>query len=65
MTRWWTYQKERFPILAHGPLVLAFSFSAVAYSAYLRGGTPAWIDVAVACIVSFVAFFQQKIARFT
>src|SRR5262245_11209983 len=37
--RWWTYQRERFPIFAHGALITAFSFSAVSYSALLRGAT--------------------------
>jgi len=27
--RWWIYQKERFPLVAYGPLVAAFSFAAV------------------------------------
>ena len=27
MKRWWIYQRERFPLLAHGPLILAFSAS--------------------------------------
>ena len=26
--RWWIYQRERFPLLGHGPLIAAFSFSA-------------------------------------
>ena len=34
--RWWIYQKERFPLLAHSPLVLAFSTSAVCFSWMLR-----------------------------
>jgi hypothetical protein len=33
--RWWIYQKERFPIAAHGPLVAVFSYSALSYSALL------------------------------
>src|SRR5438128_957883 len=35
--RWWIYQRERFPIVAHGPLVGAFSLSAVCCSSLLRG----------------------------
>jgi len=27
--RWWIYQEERFPIFGHGPLILAFSLSAM------------------------------------
>jgi len=29
--RWWTYQRERFPLASHLPLVAAFSSSAVCY----------------------------------
>ncbi|WP_353195708.1 UbiA family prenyltransferase [Parapedobacter defluvii] len=35
--RLYQYQKERFPLLGHGALVAAFSFSAVAYSRICRG----------------------------
>ncbi len=35
--RLFIYQKERFPLLGHGLLVAAFSFSAVAYSRICRG----------------------------
>jgi 4-hydroxybenzoate polyprenyltransferase len=34
--RWVVYQRERFPILAHGALIAAFSSGAVCYSAQLR-----------------------------
>lgn len=34
--RWIVYQRERFPLLQHGPLVAAFSFSAVTLSWVLR-----------------------------
>ncbi len=37
--RFYIYQKERFPILGHGLLVAAFSFSAIAYSRICRGVT--------------------------
>jgi 4-hydroxybenzoate polyprenyltransferase len=35
--RFYLYQKERFPILGHGALVAAFSFSAISYSRICRG----------------------------
>lgn len=35
--RFYIYQKERFPILGHGALIAAFSFSAIAYSRICRG----------------------------
>ena len=31
-SRFWIYQKERFPIFAHGLMIAAFTFSAVSYS---------------------------------
>jgi 4-hydroxybenzoate polyprenyltransferase len=37
LKRLYIYQKERFPILGHGILVAAFSFSAVSYSRICRG----------------------------
>jgi hypothetical protein len=48
--RFWIYQQERFPILAHGLLMLAFSLSAVCFSSLLRGVEqfPAWPVIAVA-----------------
>lgn len=35
--RLYIYQKERFPLLGHGMLVAAFSFSAISYSRICRG----------------------------
>ncbi len=37
LNRLYQYQKERFPLLGHGPLIAAFSFSAIGYSRQLRG----------------------------
>jgi hypothetical protein len=37
LQRWWTYQRERFPIFAHGPVIAAFSFSTISYSTLVRG----------------------------
>lgn len=62
MNRWWIYQKERFPLLAHGPLIAAFSASAVSYSALLRGGDPAWVSFVVAFAVSLGSFLLLRIA---
>ena len=64
MKRWWTYQRERFPLFAHGPLILAFSASAVSYSALLRGTdqAPAVISFVVAFVVSLGSFFLLRIA---
>ncbi|MBL9205686.1 MAG: UbiA family prenyltransferase [Opitutaceae bacterium] len=64
MKRWWIYQRERFPLAAHGPLILAFSASAVSYSALLRGAAsvPALRSFAVAFIVSLGSFLLLRIA---
>lgn len=37
LTRFYIYQKERFPLLTHGIMIAAFSFSAVSYSRICRG----------------------------
>lgn len=60
--RWWTYQKERFPIVAHGPLILAFSACAVSYSALLRGGVPELGGYVVALVTCLLFFLQLRIA---
>lgn len=62
--RWWTYQSERFPILAHGPLILAFSFCAVSYSRLLRNddGFPSWKAIIVAFASCLIFFLQLRIA---
>jgi 4-hydroxybenzoate polyprenyltransferase len=62
--RWWIYQRERFPIAGHGPLIAAFSFCAVSLSRVLRGegGWPGWRQVVVAFVTCFVFFLQLRIA---
>jgi hypothetical protein len=62
--RFWTYQQERFPILAHGPLILAFSLCAVCFSSLLRGAErfPAWPVIAVAFLSSFFSFLHLRLA---
>ena len=62
--RWWTYQQERFPIMAHGPLIAAFSLSAVIFSALLRGqvSLPDWRSMLVAFGSAFCFFLQLRIA---
>lgn len=64
MNRWWIYQKERFPLAAHGPLIAAFSASAVSFSALLRGGEPrpAALSFVVAFLVSLGSFLLLRIA---
>ncbi|MGC1620986.1 MAG: UbiA family prenyltransferase [Candidatus Acidiferrum sp.] len=62
--RWWVYQRERFPVLAHTPLIAAFSLSAVSYSALIRGThhLPGWKPCAVAFASSFLFFLQLRLA---
>lgn len=63
MRRWWIYQKERFPVFAHGPLIAAFSACAVAFSSMLRDapppGLPAYLTAFGVC---FLMFLQLRIA---
>lgn len=62
--RWWTYLQERFPLPAHGPVVLAVSASAVCFSALLRG-VPRWPPggaFACAFIGCLAFFFQLRVA---
>lgn len=60
--RWWTYQKERFPVFQHGPLVAAFSSCAVAYSSMLTGTPPQWQAFVVAFVTCLLFFLQLRIA---
>lgn len=62
--RWWVYQRERFPVVAHGVLILAFSLCAVCFSALLRGVEhfPAWPVIAVAFGSSFLSFLHLRLA---
>ena len=57
--RWWIYQRERFPILAHGVLIAAFSSSAVCYSSRCGGRIelPALLTVGVAFGTAFSSSF--------
>jgi 4-hydroxybenzoate polyprenyltransferase len=63
-SRWWIYQRERFPVLAHGPLIAAFSFSAVSVSALLRDRMelPETRSLLVACVSTFVFFLELRVA---
>lgn len=62
--RWWIYQRERFPLAAHGPLIFAFSFSAVSFSSLLRGhdGWPTVASLSVAFLTALLFFLQLRIA---
>lgn len=64
MNRWVAYQRERFPVLGHAPLVAAFSGSAVCLSSMLRGriAVPSAGALLVAFDTSFLFFLQLRIA---
>lgn len=64
LARWWVYQRERFPVIAHGILIAAFSCSAVCFSALLRGATfwPGAQPLVVAFVTAFLFFLQLRIA---
>ncbi len=64
MRRWYMYQRERFPLLAHAPIIFAFSAGGVLYSARLRqpgpGASPT--SLAVAFITCLLFFFQLRVS---
>lgn len=61
--RWWVYQRERFPLLAHAPLIAAFSASGVSFSAALRGaGAPMVAPLLVAFVTALCFFVQLRVA---
>ncbi|NBB80058.1 MAG: hypothetical protein GVY36_11550 [Verrucomicrobia bacterium] len=64
MNRWILYQKERFPLHQHGPLVFAFSFSALIFSRLLRGeaSLPSLSQTSVAFASALLFFLQLRIA---
>ncbi|MFP4224396.1 MAG: UbiA family prenyltransferase [Phycisphaeraceae bacterium] len=64
LERAWIYQKERFPLAGHGPLIAAFSFCAVSYSRVLRGGEglPGLNSLVVAFGCCLLFFLQLRVA---
>ena len=64
MSRWLTYARERFPLLQNGVLIAAFSGSAIAFSALVRGAGafPRWELVAAGFASSFLMFALLRIA---
>ncbi len=57
------YQKERFPVLAHGLLITAFTFSAIAYSRICRGigSFISTKDFLIGIFASFTLFLLVRI----
>lgn len=64
LSRWWIYQRERFPVVKNGVLIAVFSGSAVSYSVLLRGvgRVPNINSLLVAFISIFLFFLQLRIA---
>lgn len=62
--RFFTYARERFPLAQNGVLIAAFSGSAIAFSALVRGAGhwPAWYLVAAGFASSFLMFALLRIA---
>jgi 4-hydroxybenzoate polyprenyltransferase len=62
LRRWWIYQRERFPLVAHAPLVAVFSASAIVFSATLRGQFPSPAGFLVGFASALGLFLQLRIA---
>ena len=62
--RFWIYQAERFPVIGHGILIAAFSFSAISFSTLLRGHVewPGAGTVLVGFASAFLFFLQLRLA---
>jgi len=60
--RWWIYQKERFPVLAHGPMVIIFCLSVMLFSSLQHDEIPALFRIAGAAISTLILFFQLRVA---
>jgi 4-hydroxybenzoate polyprenyltransferase len=62
--RWWVYQRERFPLATHGPLIAVFACSTVSFSLLARGvvRVPPVPALVVAVLSAFGFFLQMRIA---
>jgi 4-hydroxybenzoate polyprenyltransferase len=60
----WTYQAERFPLTAQGPLIVLFALSCVCFGALARESPapPAPDAILVGIVVVFLLFFQLRVA---
>ncbi|MGB1039737.1 MAG: UbiA family prenyltransferase [Flavobacteriales bacterium] len=61
--RFYQYQKERFPFLAHGLLITSFTFSAISYSRISRGveGFINFQDFGIGVFITLSFFFLVRI----
>ena len=62
--RWWIYQRERFPLFAHAPLVVIFCLSVMSFSALQQDEVrlPAVAQVVGAVLSTLILFFQLRVA---
>jgi 4-hydroxybenzoate polyprenyltransferase len=60
--RWLLYQKERFPVLAHGPMVIVFCLSIMLFSSLQSGELPDIARIAGAVVSTLIIFFQLRVA---
>ena len=58
------YQKERFPLLVHIPLIAAFSFSAIGFSRACRGENDfiAGADYLACVVTNVILFFMLRVS---
>ena len=59
--RLWRYQAERFPLIAHGPLIAVFAVAAVAFGAAVTGAAIDWTATAAAGAILLGFFFQLRV----
>ena len=60
--RWWAYQAERFPLVAHGPLVIVFCLSVLLFSSLQSDAIPSLSRIAAAAASALLFFLQLRIA---
>jgi len=60
--RWWIYQKSRFPVFAHGPMVVIFCLSVMLFSSLQQGEIPEFARVVGAAVSTLILFFQLRVA---
>ncbi|MDX1403771.1 MAG: UbiA family prenyltransferase [Woeseiaceae bacterium] len=61
--RWWIYQRERFPLVMHGPLVVVFCLAVMLFSSLQQvAGFPGLANLSAAVISTLLLFFQLRVA---
>ncbi|MGI9262082.1 MAG: UbiA family prenyltransferase [Woeseiaceae bacterium] len=62
LRRLWQYQKERFPLVAHGSMVIVFCVSVMLFAALQGGEFPGLIRVLAASVSTLIMFFLLRVA---